>query len=983
MPELGYLKNVHVSVLESLQSGITLLLQKKFDDSFKEYKKVVGALNLARFDGVARVVEDMVDAVQKMSADVSMVTPANNDLMVKLTQEVKQYVLDMLSDAPDVPMKLYENYRALRTMKKQGSHPSQLFFPDLSFAKWQSQESTGLDSSSEREAAWQQESAAALALWMKSPVENKHELEVARKIFVEIAKTKLTSQMLGFITASIASIEVLSAKPGADGFDRVVLSRVDNEIKNWFNSRKKPSEDSLRYLLYLIGVSDVKTPVIESVLEQYKIKQHIEDIRSESHRKGKTLDEQTLQPVKEALAHVKEAWSRLNQGIGTAQDMEKPATMLSERLPVFDHPAIKRLGDGLLQLTLGVRTGRVPLNELLAEEMASLLLLLDQAIEARGRVSMKFEDNAIIQIKRTLAAVKNDTAALSALPMPEIDKEAKARNKKILKNQVLLEVKSQLAVAEEALDQWIRGDGNEQREEVVAAIRPLRRLGPVLLMAQQPNASAALGKIMVGLETIFGKAKHLVAQEEYESLSQQMAALSLYIEAEMSEQSNSLRFFGKANDEDAKIAVKTQKRQEPIGTTVHVRIADKPVVQETKVAVKVEEPKKVEVVISGNTDEIEKGSVMLDIYLEDFDEQLKTMKDGSLVLARNPRSKEALSDVRRGFHTLKGSGRMISGMVRLPNVAERIELFLKRLLAEEKGLTPPLLEAIDEAINAFEVWRDELKNSSKATVEHQNWMDKFEYDADTNAAAHTAVKPAITTPVAVPATIAEIKEVKLAVAPEEKPLSVEKEVVAIIAEPIISIAAEKPAPAKPNNSKVYIGSIVVERELYEAFLEEAAVHMSDIIQAIEEVANESEKGVTKRFMRAAHTLGSTSKTVGFTELAELGYLLERWSENQMGTGSWIGQEEWSALTSAVNHAKDIYNKIEAKEKIVLNKDIVRHLENFMQTRNSPNARRMLELPAAIDKDAILKMRTILERQKVALRQQLGEIESMLMMLETE
>jgi chemosensory pili system protein ChpA (sensor histidine kinase/response regulator) len=982
MPEVGYLKSVHKSVLESLQNGMAFAVQKKFDEAFREYKKVSGALHLARFNGLSRVVEDLADATQAMKRDPSIATPAMQDILVKLTQESKQYVLDILADAPDVPMRLYENYRALRSGKKQGSHPSQLFFPNTT-ADWEVIHSD-LVTSRDQEGKWRSEFASALTQWIKAPVESRDELLKAQSVLAEIEKTKLSSEMTGFINVAIAAIDVLAMKPGADGFDKVVMSRVDNEIKQWFETKKKPADDSLRYLLYLIGFSEVRTPRIEKVLNTYKIKEHIESIRMETHRKGRTLDEATLQPVKEALAHVKEAWSKFSQGMIGMQDMEKPATMLSERLPVFDHPAIKKLGDGLLQLIQGVRTGRVPINEMLTEEMASMLLLMEQAVEARGRVSARFEDNAIIQIRRTLAAVKNDKAALDAMPLPEIDQEALARNKKALRAQVLTEVKLQLGAAEEALDQWMREGGVEQKEEAVAAIRPLRKLGPVLLMARHPEASASLGKIMMGLEAIFGKAKHSVSEEEYAALSQQMAALSLYVEAELTEQSNTKRFLSVTSAE-VEQQVSISKIQAAFSReTSPTVVAPRP---QSHIQIKSSVPNVVEAV--GEVDVVENGNVLLGLYLEDFDQQLKTMKDGSLLLGRDASNKDALMDVRRGFHTLKGSGRMVGGLIRLPNVAESIEVFLKKMLAEEKPVGQSMLVAIDEAINAFDGWRDELKATSKATIRRQPWMSTFD-QMPANQTVQTQSsetveggKPKVEimeTDRAFP-SLDSLVQVERVAQPIE--LALEDKEIAMVQSEIEVVSLPEVKNQEENTSEhVYVGVIVLDRGLYEAYVAEANGYVETLLSVVVDASAEAEKGVTKQFMRAAHTLGSASKTVGFGELAEVGYLIERWSEHQMGTGSWIGQEEWAALLAAVDHAHGLFECVKTKQNLVSDKEVLRNLERFLKS-SAPVAVSVLQAPAAIDKETVKKLRALLKKQSAALRLQLGEVESMLMMLDND
>ncbi len=62
----------------------------------------------------------------------------------------------------------------------------------------------------------------------------------------------------------------------------------------------------------------------------------------------------------------------------------------------------------------------------------------------------------------------------------------------------------------------------------------------------------------------------------------------------------------------------------------------------------------------------------------------------------NPGDREALRTVRRRFHTLKGSGRMV-GLAELGEIAFEVEKIHNRLLEEERSVTPAVLAMIDVA----------------------------------------------------------------------------------------------------------------------------------------------------------------------------------------------------------------------------------------------------------------------------------------------
>ena len=81
---------------------------------------------------------------------------------------------------------------------------------------------------------------------------------------------------------------------------------------------------------------------------------------------------------------------------------------------------------------------------------------------------------------------------------------------------------------------------------------------------------------------------------------------------------------------------------------------------------------------------------LLDIYLTEADEVLATVDEHLRVLEHSPADREALLTVRRQFHTLKGSGRMV-GLIELGELAWGVERIHNRLLEEDRRVTPAVL----------------------------------------------------------------------------------------------------------------------------------------------------------------------------------------------------------------------------------------------------------------------------------------------------
>ena len=99
---------------------------------------------------------------------------------------------------------------------------------------------------------------------------------------------------------------------------------------------------------------------------------------------------------------------------------------------------------------------------------------------------------------------------------------------------------------------------------------------------------------------------------------------------------------------------------------------------------------------------------LLGIFLEEAGEVLQTIDDTVPTCRAEPSNLDALTTIRRGFHTLKGSGRMV-GLIDLGEVAWEIERLMNGWLEQKRPANAGLLDLISVASAAFAKWVDELR----------------------------------------------------------------------------------------------------------------------------------------------------------------------------------------------------------------------------------------------------------------------------------
>jgi len=98
---------------------------------------------------------------------------------------------------------------------------------------------------------------------------------------------------------------------------------------------------------------------------------------------------------------------------------------------------------------------------------------------------------------------------------------------------------------------------------------------------------------------------------------------------------------------------------------------------------------------------------LLEIFLEEANEVLMAMGEASNACQSNPDDQASLTIIRRGFHTLKGSGRMV-GLEELGETAWRLEQLMNGWLTEKKPASSELLRLVERARGVFQDWVDAL-----------------------------------------------------------------------------------------------------------------------------------------------------------------------------------------------------------------------------------------------------------------------------------
>jgi chemosensory pili system protein ChpA (sensor histidine kinase/response regulator) len=353
---------------------------------------------------------------------------------------------------------------------------------------------------------------------------------------------------------------------------------------------------------------------------------------------------------------------------------------------------------------------------------------------------------------------------------------------------------------------------------------------------------------------------------------------------------------------------------------------------------------------------------MLEIYLDEAAGVIKSI-GASVAQFGTHRQVEALTAIRRGFHTLKGSARMV-GLQRLGNVAWDVERVLNRYIAHHNAVTPALVRMIMDGNTFFSEKIAEMKERRRVRVDDQimSAMAMELLSVDISAAPKILVKaPApVVTDDALAMDLA-LDDVALAItsdpsapdapmdafcaasaeAVEASPGAVET---IVDSECVIAVAmtndtpghhgdiqnttdpAAADSPLDDNRDPVVLtarvggDTITVEAWLYDLYvkeMEKLIARMNDGLDTLR-----SSGVVIHGLMRAVHTAASNSATAGFTDVYNLAHALEMLVAPHVDEPMSYVNEDISLIETAIQAIQTAYgfavNKIipEASPEIV-------------------------------------------------------------------
>ena len=924
--------------------------------------QAAGAIQMVGLDAVTAYTDELERQLTRMEELPPPEAQAACDLVDRACRKLKIFLDELVSGANPVPLKLFPEYELMQQARGvRAAAPTDLFYPDLSprapkIASGKAVTPKKLPSYLVKQRRLYQR---GLLAWLRGDEEG---ARVMRDAVQGIEDVQTHSAQRSFWWAVGALLEGIVEKGVESGFGvKQLCGRVDLQIRRFVEGSAKVADRMRREVLYYVAISAPVGPQVQAVQRAYRLPGLIptadvlsaDVVRVQPH----------LREARDLLATAKDLWLKLTGGrVESLPKLKQTLSALRDKIAAIGEPSLSRLAAALADRLDKLPSG--PVSEALAMEFATGLLLAESAIENYATASTELPP----QVDAMIARLDTSRPAGGAAA-PLLDEMARRAQERLLLAQVAREIQANLRHMEQVLDAFFR-DHDKRADLATLAhdskqiMGALKMLGLVhaeqlLTLCQQqidqyaqPDARVADEDLELLAESLSGLGFYIEAVEqqrpdrdrliepllakrlgvpakphvdEHDTVEAAVkdlktalpATLAAFqrspgdasvrerLEAELTTLKNDAELIGDATlqaDSDAALELLAHA-----GTGDTAALQDAiAAIAEGRAAAPAPSPSE-ETMRLLETDAAQFDAELLDIYLTEADEVLDSVASSAVRLKAQPDDRDALTTVRRGFHTLKGSGRMV-GLTELGDIAFAVEKVHNRLLEDERPASAAVLALIDTAQTSFRVWVDTLRRKGRVTPDAtalRTAIEKVDAElpvptasvvappvAEVDGAASVAEMPEPTPamPTTIPklssASVIEVIELDETLPAEPSAPAGAAQTASATAEIIEFAPREPPAPAmppveppegaaKPEPEEVTIGDVTLSTALYRILCDEAQQHLATLDAELQTLQFDTAATPSQAMVRASHTLCGIHRTGGFPLVATTAKALEQ------------------------------------------------------------------------------------------------------------
>ncbi|HLP98227.1 MAG TPA: Hpt domain-containing protein [Sideroxyarcus sp.] len=797
--------------------------RQALQEALEELHRIGGVLRMLSLTGLVVFCAELEKLLQELGQPQDA-TPLRRDAIRRALFGLTHY-LDALADgASNATLRLFHEYQELHQARGlEMAFDIDLFFPSLQVELPEAvMQAPQAEDAAARIKAARMQYQQSLLKWLRQD----NVPEALRTMMVAVRNALVCvpqNQQRGFWWVALGLLDCLMHDGVPPELNvKKSLSRIDLKMKSLIDGTAVDDEAGISEMLYLIARSHTVSDMVELIKKTYALEEYLPEERPLPPSETAAL----LDNMRAQLNVVEEAWEHCVADDASA--CQKFASGMEQLHTLSEHLDRNTLQFLCKQIhTSALHADEPERAQRISMDMAMALLLLNSGIEHYQHLGSGFHEQARIlsaRLQAGLMRLPEDADKLASL----ISLYCQMEQREVMAP-LATEMQGNLQLIEQSLNAFF--NNNAKRAELNQINRLMSQVQGGMRILSLTVADELLG-ILRQVTERYAQGETPSAGE-MRTVAASVSALEDYVN-------------GLAHGQKPDPAT--------LNTVLHDMAETRDAIGSGTPAVEEEPaPAGVSIRMGGEDEEL------LEVFLEEAREVMETLRENLEVSRMHMESREPLVIMRRAFHTLKGSGRMV-GLTDLGEVAWAVERAMNKWLQDNKPATSDLLDMIGDAEVLFQHWVDMLKSGSTSGTIDTSHL------------------------VTVADCIENGKEL-----PQPKPKA--------------QVAAEP--ETKEEEGPVEIGSVSLSPVLFNIATEEAAGHVR-ALRAQLAVLHETESHiVTYDFMRAAHTLAGVNRTMGFVQIAELAYTLELWLEARIDKPHVVNEQQIALIDLVVDRLDEL------------------------------------------------------------------------------
>ena len=819
--------------------------------------QVSGALDMVGLEGCKRYCNEIEKLTGKVEKGQIPVSAKCMEALMLAVQTLQQYLQDLLNGMPDMPLRLFESLQHLASLQGEAFEVTDLFYPDTSFSPPKDLPSEPID-----DAAFPAYIAEQRGIFQKSLLDwlmskDAKALESMRDALFNVQRVQQRKAQKSLWWAASAFTEALrQEKIAALTGAKKLCRKLDQQLRNLALGESKMPNNLLRDVLYYVAISDSATEQISKVKHVFELENALpsEQAPVAPVVPANAQELAAIQLLSAELPALKELWIGVSEFV-TDQDFAKQTPLeelqgVTLKLELLLESLQGKAADpqsagyqplvSLLQATHQVAETLLnevyQLNEYAVLEVASALNFMESLAESYHTLDAAFIEKVARQTERLqqLVAFKDDQTQIA----PQASADAQPMDDGVVKA-VAGQIVHALRDVEKSVDSFFRNASLTAGLD--DALRPLNQVVAAFDMLEMPTPKA-IAKL-----ALFYVEQFKASAPEYDTPHPHYAQFNLFAEA--------LSLIGLYAQDLPDVRLESKYALSECLKRMEEGMQVFDAAEETPREVQVEPPKvALDEAVEQDPDEVPEARIapvealtfadaevtdraidaeLQDIFVTEAQDVLESNVIHLQALRESESNQLALTELRRAFHTLKGSGRTV-GLEAMGEVAHAVEKLLNLVIEHKLYPSGEMLTFAEEANQSFTDWIQQLIDTQAVTLNPAQYQQ----------------------------AAAELSQGLLQVLDAAKP--------------------------KARKEEILIGgSRKVGRAFFYLFLGEAQTHLATLQEAHKAIKVKSSELPSPASCRAAHTLSSNALTAGFETIGDLARALEHWLDEFIG--SWTAK----------------------------------------------------------------------------------------------